>query len=167
MHFYFVEARKILSILDKIRELNKCVNEGDKGHWQYYLSYTTRWGVYFDETEGFTQTQKLNLILPYLFGEDEMTTIFYEERLIDLGPDVIQEVLAWTQENLIPRMDELDMIMRSEEDLKFTEQYDRFTEIFSMLFQSEEDKMVLIELKDSEDENSSRFATDVLGMVEF
>jgi len=153
--------------LNKIRELNNCVNEGDKGHWQFYLSYMTRWGVYFDETDGFSQSQILDLILPYLFDEEEMNVIFYEERLIDLGPGAIPEVLAWAQENIIPRMDELDMVMRSAEDLKFTEQYDRFATIFAMLFQSEEDKMVLIEMNESGDEKERRFAMDVLGVIEF
>jgi len=138
--------------LDRVRELSDCVSTGDRGHWQYYISYIMRWGVYFDQSENFTQTQKLNLILSNIFHDDEMTIIFYEERLVDLGPEAIPEVIAWAQENLIPRMDELDMFMRSEEDLEFTEQYDRFTTIFAMLFQSQEDKMVLIEMNESGDE---------------
>lgn len=153
--------------LDRIKLLYDSLSIGDKGQWQYYITNITSWGVFIDQTENYTKSQKLDLIISNMFDANEYTRNFYEERLIDLGPDAIQEVLDWAQLNLIPNMNELDIFMESEEDLKFTEQYDRFRMVFSMMFQSQEDKELLTDLQNSEDAYAERFVHDILEMIEF
>ena len=152
--------------LDMAEGFSECISQGERGQWQFYLSAITKWGLYQNKTEGFTMKQKLDLILPYLLDDEENTRVFYEERMIDLGVGAIPEIIEWAQNNLIPRMDELNRDMLSEEDLKFTMEYDRFVMIFSLMFQSEKDKNLLSELSKSEDKNVRRFAEDTLDLID-
>jgi hypothetical protein len=142
-----------------------CVaSQGDRGHWQYYFVYMTLWASYLNATDSFSTGEKALYVLGRIDTQNQDHKIFYEDRLLDMGPAVLPTVISWARENIIPEMNPPDKQMLSEEDLEHYNSYHHFIDLVNMLVKKDEEQKLFRDLLMEKDPEVQRFARDVLGI---
>lgn len=138
-------------------------SRGERGHWQYYFVNMALQASFLETTSSFSPGEKTAFVLRNLEIQKRYHTVFYENRLLDLGPDAIPVIIEWAKKKIIPNMDPPGKPMMSEEDLAHYNSYHHLTDLISGLVHKDEDRAHFRNLLNDNDPDVRRFAADVLG----
>ncbi len=152
--------------LDLIDDLIPLVKSGSRGNWQYHFTYMSMWSSFEGRHRQLGLAQRADLILRHLNQGTPVENVFYEDRMIDLGPEGIPIILDWAKANLAPGMDELDMEIVSEEGLAFPRLYNRFVAVFASMFNSAVEIQRIRNMVNNGDLFEQRLGNDLLQVVD-
>jgi hypothetical protein len=154
---------KVIPPLEAITQLELRKNQVDV---YYRFTYLARWGLYRIRTEALSSGEKTDILMDDFFSEDQFLQVFVQDRIMELGSEALPSLIDFARENIVPRMDELDKELTSEEDLRFVTDYLYFTDFLKVMIETDGDKALFEGLLRDPAPHVQTFAEDVLEGLE-
>ncbi len=139
--------------------------EGSRGHWQHYWVYMSLWGAVRLSAHGLSDHEKAVFYLTKLDSAPPDQQIFYEDRLLDLGSAALPAAIAHARTTVVPRLQQPDREMLSEEDLIPYGAYYLFLDLVGGMVKTGADRDLFRELLKEPGGDMRRFAREVLDIV--